>query len=280
MTKMSERTKIFLGIGTIMAIMALSYIILPGGYRRSSLPQTGDILPTPSQSNLEPVAGPKATAEILQEEASDLSYNIDVQYPKFSEMADESIQEKLNEVVKSFVAENVAIFKQGLEELEPVAEMAEMKSALSIDNEITFLSDWLISVKFDTYEYYALAAHPNSYIQTLNYDVKKGNPIELKDIFKPEGKYLEIVAEIAKTKLLDGLLGEDRAVLEPWINDGTAPKSDNYKNFGFAEKNIVIYFNPYQVGPYALGIQKVVIPLEDIKDELEPQSVVGKIISL
>jgi hypothetical protein len=49
-----------------------------------------------------------------------------------------------------------------------------------------------------------------------------------------------------------------------WIEQGTGRDSANFSRFVLVGDRVMFYFDPYQVGPYALGPQTVTIALADL----------------
>ena len=71
-----------------------------------------------------------------------------------------------------------------------------MGSDLDVSYTVALAQDDLVSVKFDVSSYYQGAAHPNSYSDVLNYDLKNGKQLKLSDLFKPGAKFLQTIADL------------------------------------------------------------------------------------
>lgn len=149
-----------------------------------------------------------------------------------------------------------------------------MGSDLGIGYEIALAQDDLVSVRFDVGSYYQGAAHPNSYTQVVNYDLKNGKPIKLADLFQPGAKYLQAISAfcIAELKKQSG----DKGLLEDQIKEGAAPTAKNYQSWTISKKGLGINFDAYQVGPYAAGPQFVLVPYSALKDLIKPDGPIGQ----
>ena len=149
-----------------------------------------------------------------------------------------------------------------------------MGSDLGIGYEIALAQDDLVSVRFDVGSYYQGAAHPNSYTQVVNYDLKNGKPIKLADLFQPGAKYLQAISAfcIAELKKQSG----EKGLLEDQIKEGAAPTAKNYQSWTISKKGLGINFDAYQVGPYAAGPQFVLVPYSAIKDLIKPDGPIGQ----
>ena len=48
------------------------------------------------------------------------------------------------------------------------------------------------------------------------------------------------------------------------ILDGTLPKKENFSNFAFTDKGLLVFFNRYQIAPYSFGSFNITIPYSDL----------------
>ncbi len=130
-----------------------------------------------------------------------------------------------------------------------------------------FISEFKIAAGKDTttiifnIETYTGGAHGNLAVKTFTYD-RTGKRVYLGSIFVPESAFLKKLSEISRTKLTEKLGTEGN-----WINDGTEPVSTNFEAFYLTLDNkLVIIFQPYQVAPWAAGLQEVVIDFDELGD--------------
>ncbi|MDQ5844493.1 MAG: RsiV family protein, partial [Acidobacteriota bacterium] len=119
----------------------------------------------------------------------------------------------------------------------------------------------------------------NSYSEVVNFDLKTGKPLKLADLFNPGSKFLQAISTYSiqdlkkqSTEKLDSLLDDD------WIQRGAGPKADNYKSWSITRKGLGIYFDSYQVGPYAAGPQRVVVPYSALKDIIKPDGPIAQFV--
>jgi|AntAceMinimDraft_18_1070375.scaffolds.fasta_scaffold00981_3 hypothetical protein len=263
MAEKNEKTKIVFGLIAIIGIMILSYILFPSGYRKTpvSIEKT---------SNLEEYSEENDKSEKIEvgssviEEETD-SYIINVQYPVINGLQNEQIQVGLNENIRNFINEYTNDFKAGTEEAEI---FEEMKSGFYIEFQTNYLSEKFASIKFNGSEYYSGAAHPNNYILSFNYNIPEDKEILLKDLFLPETNYLSVLSDISR-KILFERFDEDLGVMQGWIEQGTEAEEGNFQNFGFTKNSLIIYFNSYQIGPGAIGIQETEIPFENLGKDID-----------
>jgi hypothetical protein len=119
--------------------------------------------------------------------------------------------------------------------------------------------------------YIAGAAHPNTYTLVINLDSR--NPpafLSLSQLFVQQSDYLDLLS----TYCADNLRARD-ALQFP---DGAAPNPENFANWLFDSQGLVIIFDPYQVAPYALGMQEVLVPYLYLEPVTDPLGALGKVI--
>ena len=134
--------------------------------------------------------------------------------------------------------------------------------------------DSIVSIKFNISAYGEGAAHPNQYTSVFNYSVKQNKKLELEDIFKPESDYLNRLSELSIPLVLKTLAEkgyEDDGGDNSSAKLGTSPDERNFQNILLGDNQIIVVFDPYQVGPSAAGQVEIEIPFEDLRSELNSE---------
>jgi hypothetical protein len=215
---------------------------------------------------------PRVEEATRNQEGKNPPYAIDVQYPKLVDTADKAIADKINADIGKEVDRAVASLKQNAG---PVGD-GETKNGLTFRYEVAYLNASIFSVAFTESEYIAGAAHPDNFVNTMTYDLRSGNRIVLGDLFEDGSDYLKIISEYSISALKKQMeVGDDEDRLD-MIRTGAAPTAENYKNFLIAKEGLVIIFNTYQVGPGAVGTQRVAVPYA----LLEPVTDIGGLLPL
>ncbi|MBU1045703.1 DUF3298 and DUF4163 domain-containing protein [Patescibacteria group bacterium] len=264
---MSDKNLLLFGITGIIAIMILSYVLFPG-VRRLANENTSE-LNTADQTT---TSGKVLTTENQEMVKETPDYSENISYPKIINMPEADVQERVNQAIADFILGPVADFEEQVMS-EDIFE--DFQDYLQIQYLVTLLNESLVSISFSESQNFG-GAHPNNYTTNFNYDIAGGEKFELKDIFKKEVDYQGIISGICREKLL-AQFGEDEA-LGLWINEGTEPKAGNFENFGLTGGSLVIYFNPYEVGPYAMGIQTVEITFAEIEQYLDTEGLLKDLI--
>ncbi len=208
------------------------------------------------------------------EENAELPYNIDAVYPQISGEDLSAEANKFNQLVSDMVNKSMEQFKNYVK-----ADMPHMQTlpdsvkhnTLSIDYDVNVIKpgkQTLISLRLSIEGMQAGRAHPYHTHQILNFDLTTGKVIELKDLFKPNAKYLNAFSKYSSKMLGDKL--QDKWM----IKEGTAPLAKNYALWNLENDGILITFEEYQVAPYTYGKQEVTIPYSVLKKLLAPRAVV------
>ncbi|MCH6235905.1 DUF3298 and DUF4163 domain-containing protein [Cognataquiflexum rubidum] len=133
---------------------------------------------------------------------------------------------------------------------------------ITVDSKVTFQSPTLISIVFDTFSFTG-GAHPNTYKMYLNFDVGKNAPMKNDELILDKKGLLTL----AETKFKDYHDVPDSVSLE---KDGSF-FLENDKDFflpaamGFEGEEFVLFFNPYEIGPYVMGSTELRFTREEIK---------------
>ena len=211
----------------------------------------------------------------IKENNKKLMYEIDARYPQLAGGSNPNF-EKFNQVARGFVAKKVAEFKKDMapeEDEEPRPE-GSMGSDLNVSYEVALAQDDLISISYSVGSYYQGAAHPNTFSEVVNYDLKNGRQLKLADLFKPGAKYLQAIANYCIADLKKQ--AKDKGLLEDEIQNGAAANAKNYRSWTITRKGLGINFDAYQVGPYAAGPQYVLVPYSSLKELINPEGPVGQ----
>ncbi len=128
------------------------------------------------------------------------------------------------------------------------------------DYKVSRPSDKAVSIAFEIWNY---TGNPeaNLDILTLNYSLLTGQRLELVDIFEKPDIALELMSNWSR-KMLEPRLGATRRAA--MLAGGTAPLVENFSSLTLTPEGICINFQPWQVASRDAGIQKVIMPLEEL----------------
>ena len=211
----------------------------------------------------------------VKESDKKLMYEISAQYPQLTGGNNPNI-EKFNQLARGSVTKKVAAFKKNMEpegEEEPRPE-GSMGSDLTISYSLALAQDDLVSIEYKVGSYFQGAAHPNTFSEPINFDLKNGKQLKLSDLFKPASKYLQAIATYCIADLKKQ--AKDKGLLDEEIDKGAAPVAKNYQSWTITKRGLGITFDAYQVGPYAAGPQFVLVPYSALKDVINPEGPIAQ----
>lgn len=135
-------------------------------------------------------------------------------------------------------------------------------SSLTIDYEVTYEDGTLFSfyLKFD--QYVAVSVHPFPFSYALNYDANQNNFITFEELFLPGA---DPIQEIGKR--MDPVLASRDFGYE---SGRAAEVMRQRENWNLLPGGLRINFDVYEVGPYAVGPQLVLISWEELAQILDP----------
>jgi hypothetical protein len=231
------------------------------------------------QEPIEFTNGVEIVARQIKENNKKLKYEIDAEYPQLTGSTDANFG-KFNQAARGLVTKQVSEFRKQMAESageeNPVA--SETGSDLGAGYTIALAKDDLISVQFDIGGYTAGAAHPNSYTDVINFDLRNGKQLKLSDLFKPGAKYLSALSTycVQDLKKQSRQKGEDGMLDDDWIQRGAGPDANNFRSWTITKNGLGINFDSYQVGPYAAGPQNVLVPYSALKEIIKPDGPVAQ----
>jgi hypothetical protein len=271
-----KQTGLFRGLWTVDAQDGL--IKLAGNWSKPPGEKGSDKM-TAFSVHEEPIAltgDVELTAKQIKESNKKLMYEIAAQYPQFSGGSNPNF-EKFNQLVRGIVTKEVSQFKKDVqpEEGEERPE-GSMGSDISIGYEVALAQDDLVSVQFDVGSYFQGAAHPNSYTEVVNYDLKNGKQLNLSDLFKPGSKFLQVIATYAIADLKKQSQEKGSELPDDLIQSGAGASAKNYRSWKITRTGLGINFDPYQVGPYAAGAHYVLVPYATLKEVINPEGPIGQ----
>jgi hypothetical protein len=150
-----------------------------------------------------------------------------------------------------------------------VARRSTLKSSLLIDYSVALFNQQLFCVEFKIWSYGAGAAHGNTNFRTFNFWLQPVALLELADLFSQESPFLPRISEFSRDVLFRKRGSEDTG-FDDWIERGTTPSDENFKNFSITNSALKVLFSPYHVGPFAWGSHEILIPYDQMHDIIRP----------
>lgn len=134
--------------------------------------------------------------------------------------------------------------------------------------DVIFANTEMISVLF-SYSTFFGGAHPNHFSVAFNYDLKHGVEVKLPELFTPKAAYLKAISDYS-IKELKKLRTTDS------VEEGAAPKAENFKSWNLTPVGLRFTFDHYQVGAYAVGQHEVTVPYALLKPLAKPDGLLAQ----
>lgn len=207
---------------------------------------------------------------VLAEGSADDAVQINLEYPALSLPGNREVEGRVNAALLEAAEGYVRVFREGLED--PVVAPPGAASTLDGTFETTLFDAGTASFRFTISQYLAGAAHPGATIPAFSFDLATGNQLSLGDLFRPGSDYLPVLSAYCRgvveaVWLADGPLDP---LSNEWIEEGTRPVAANYASWNIGRAGLLITFQEYQVGPYAMGPVRCEVPTATIADLLDP----------
>jgi len=183
---------------------------------------------------------------------------LDISYPVVSNLRDRDLESRINTEIQRAVM----IEKNDITSLARTAEhWNNAPFDLHYEYVTTFNRNGILSITTTLYRYTG-GAHGMTVRRSYNYDLKTGQQMTLKDVFGPETDYKQIINQEIRKQI------EQRK--QDFFEDEFKSITDR-QNFYLEDKNLVIYFDLYEIAPYSTGIPEFRIAystLEGVRPEL------------
>ncbi|MDM5227549.1 DUF3298 domain-containing protein [Cytobacillus sp. NJ13] len=180
-----------------------------------------------------------------------------VYYPRVTGMQNRQLQDLINSTI---VKENQQLITQQTGAMDTT--VVDLYGYYEIKNN----QRDVLSLSLSNYVYHYHAAHGMTVIKSLTFDLQKGNQVSLKDLFKPGSDYVKRLSELISIQI------KQRDI--PLLVDFQAIKPD--QDFYIADKALIIYFQLYEITPYAYGFPMFPISVYDLQDIIDENGLLGR----
>ncbi len=184
-------------------------------------------------------------------------------YPQFAK-GSTPFAEAMNADLKQAVQLQVVQWEAG-----PAASLAPGSAhanSLTGSFTVAYLSPSVASFRIKSVEDLN-ASHPSTTLQTVTYNLATGQRLGLGDLFPDMQAGLNALSAQSKT-LLKSVLGADYD--QNVVEFGTQSDPNNFAAWAPTRQGVEITFREYQVGSYADGLPRIVVPWSALTQVLAP----------
>jgi hypothetical protein len=180
--------------------------------------------------------------------------------PLFDENPSESVEKLIDEFLREYET-----FK---------SDFPEAFQLWSFDRtgKVRHNSHYIFSMELSEYSYLG-GAHPNTYVNFVNYDLKSGKEIKADDLFYNNfDKDLNSIAESEFRNLKELSESEDLGQAGFWFDNNRFHLNDN---FLITDSSLIFYYNNYEITAYSFGPTELEISYLKIKDLIKSDGLLG-----
>lgn len=183
-----------------------------------------------------------------------VNHRLDSFFPVIRGISDKAVEKEINSTILRTVYGLMR--EQGYFENENTTVTASYEIK---NNQRGILSLSLINYAFSG------GAHGMTIIRSLTFNVETGRLYQLWDLFKPNANYVARLSEIVEAQII--------AREVPVLDEFTGIKPD--QDFYIADKALVLYFQLYELTPYAYGFPYFPISVYEIEDIIDENGPLG-----
>jgi hypothetical protein len=158
--------------------------------------------------------------------------------------------------------ENVNQTLKELSGVKTIPQHTQLDSSYAGDFDVSFYKNNLVVLEINGYDYPFGAAHGMPVKKYAHIDLKTGRFYQLKELFKQEADYVKVISEMIGEQIKND---EQYSYVFPDTYKGI--KAD--QPFFISEGELNIYYEPYEIAPYAAGFPTFAIPFHDISSIID-----------
>lgn len=206
-------------------------------------------------------------------------------FPFIDQLLDQEILDQLSKMLEIVDADQASSTAQDSEQTNHLDVQAQQyaNAFIKIDEELKALSSshqislmikpkilqskgTLATVVLNSSSYLG-GAHGSTAQRYYNFDLKNQKQVQLNDLLLPKqkAKLDKLAHDAFKTWVIDSKLANTADEYEQaWPFQVT----DNYF---LGEQGLILQYGEYEIGPYVVGLPRLVIPFDQLQDVLKPQ---------
>ena len=163
---------------------------------------------------------------------------------------------------------------------DPKALPSDLMYDKLVEPDISFANNQVVSIVSLGYSYTG-GAHGNYGYDAHTYNLKTGADLSVVDLVRPD--QLQAFYRRVSTKLLaqnrDLLFPETVKDIEGFLKQTKSTSTEaqvaqfgHLTNWYLTNEGIIFFYNPYEIAPYAAGVQEIFMPFSEWRDLAQPQA--------
>ncbi len=195
---------------------------------------------------------------------ADSSIFISIDYPQITGSKNSSVEQKVNNFLEEEFKQSIAWYDEIQSDSSNYEDMNyDMQYSFETGFQVEYNSEKFVSIVLNHYQFTG-GAHGNYFALGYNIRMSDGKILTLKDIIKSDSFDIltdecgqAILEAYQASTLMEAGLFEDEIVIEV------------DQDFYITPTALVLQFDPYEIGPYAMGEIIAEIPFQKINDILK-----------
>lgn len=247
-------------------LMKENRLYLPAQFFAEELQLRFEQVPGSKEAILFPVTENTMKIRTSRESSETKALKTDLQYPQIQGLADQAVQEQLNQFFQGLAAQAKKTGEQNALDLAPVLiQFPEMQGPSArvqtwFDYHIKYNQNGLLSLVFLDYQF-AGGAHGSTIQSGYTFDLATGKQISLAEQFLPDADYINAISKEVKRQI------EARGLTDALFEPFTKIRPD--QGYYLTNQGLVVFFQQYEIMPYAAGIQEFTIDYADLQGMLK-----------
>ena len=200
-------------------------------------------------------------------------YELSAEYPEFSVRF--AKLRRFNEWIKKRVLGHAARFRR-LAEAERHGgkrKIPPIEQGLALTFTMYYSDSNLISLRLTHRVMEAGQMHPINYYETINYDLQRGRPLRVDEVFK--WGYLKELSTFSRNYLTETY----ELAADDWVRAGTAPRRANFSNWNLVPDGVLLSFEDYQVNAHSFGQPEFVVPFSSLQGVIRRNSIADRLMA-
>jgi Protein of unknown function (DUF3298) len=215
------------------------------------------------------------TYKSITKESPDKSYTVSAEYPQVdfgpdALMGVRGIAQDINYSLDTIVNGIIRDFVNDVSGM-PEKTVNGNNSSLEITSKGWVSNGSLFCAELTTFDNIAGMAHPMTTVTGFNYTDNGEGPLDISNLFLSNSDYINYISNYCIAELRAKAKKEGFDNIDDMITQGASPDIKNFNVWTVKDDSLNIIFNPYQVGPYVMGMQTVPIALSSLTSMLDPK---------
>jgi len=246
-----------------MPVIIQERIFMPADFFADNLALTMDYDPAQNVVLLKSVSKNPIQVKTIKTSVQEPGLKITQQYPQIEMNGNQQVQEEVNRLFEEAAEKSAAEGRKNAAELaqyrQEHPDTSPNPCEVYFDYQLKYNRAGLLSVVLQDYQY-AGGAHGSTRQTSYSIRLDSGQHYSLRDWFREDADYVSVLSAKVKEQL--AVRNLEQALFEPF--ERIDPDQDYYiSNLG-----LTVYFQQYDILPYAAGIQEFTADFADLKSLL------------